>query len=97
MDLIGSVSLCADGRVAKISLRFVIYNDNGEVEGVKYDRVGVVLINAVKEQQEQIEAQQKHIGQLQDEIVQLKKKVAEIDEMKAFICKQTPAPLLCKR
>ena len=26
-------------------------NTSGAVEGVKYDRVGVVLINAVKEQQ----------------------------------------------
>jgi hypothetical protein len=32
-------------------------NNDGQVEGVKYDRVGVVLINAVKEQQAQIEAQ----------------------------------------
>ena len=30
-------------------------NSDGSVEGVKYDRIGVVLINAVKEQQAQID------------------------------------------
>ena len=34
----------------------VFYRD-GQVEGVKYDRTGVVLINAVKERQAQIEQQ----------------------------------------
>ena len=36
----------------------------GEIEGVKYDRVGVVLINAVKEQQAQIEQQRSQIASL---------------------------------
>jgi hypothetical protein len=30
-------------------------NDKGEIEGVRYDRLNVVLINAIKQQQEQIE------------------------------------------
>ncbi|MEQ1605898.1 MAG: tail fiber domain-containing protein [Pyrinomonadaceae bacterium] len=42
--------------VAAIEPLLVTYNTKGEVEGVKYDRIGVVLINAVKEQQRQIEA-----------------------------------------
>jgi len=37
----------------------VTHNEKGEIEGVKYDRVGVVLINAIREQQSQIEALQK--------------------------------------
>ncbi|MBC7796978.1 MAG: tail fiber domain-containing protein [Pyrinomonadaceae bacterium] len=41
--------------VAAIEPLLVTYNDKGEVEGVKYDRIGVVLLNAVKEQQTQIE------------------------------------------
>jgi hypothetical protein len=44
--------------VAKIEPLLVHYNGKGEVEGVKYDRIGVVLVNAVKEQQAQIEALQ---------------------------------------
>jgi hypothetical protein len=41
--------------VEKIEPLLVTYNSKGEVEGVKYDRVAVVLINAVKEQQKEIE------------------------------------------
>ena len=50
--------------VEKIEPLLVTYNKNGQVEGVKYDRIGVVLINAVKEQQAQIEQQQKQIAAL---------------------------------
>ena len=42
--------------VAAIEPLLVTYNAKGEVEGVKYDRIGVVLVNAVKEQQARIEA-----------------------------------------
>jgi hypothetical protein len=44
--------------VEKVEPLLVTYNDKGEVEGVKYDRIGVVLLNAVKEQQAQIEKHQ---------------------------------------
>ena len=40
--------------VAKVEPLLVSHNDKGKIEGVKYDRVGVLLINAVKEQQTQI-------------------------------------------
>ena len=61
--------------VAEIEPLLVHYNDKGEVEGVKYDRIGVVLLNAVKEQQAQIERQQKLIAQQQLMIGGLKKLV----------------------
>ena len=50
--------------VAAIEPLLVTYNKTGQVEGVKYDRIGVVLVNAIKEQQAQIEAQQKQIEAL---------------------------------
>jgi hypothetical protein len=34
------------------------YNKHGEIEGVKYKQVSLVLINAVKEQQQQLTALQ---------------------------------------
>jgi type III secretory pathway lipoprotein EscJ len=40
--------------VAAIEPLLVTRNASGQVEGVKYDRVAVVLLNAVKEQQAQI-------------------------------------------
>ncbi len=54
--------------VANIDPRFVTYNDKGEVEGVKYDRLSVAFVNAFKEQQEQIETLQKTNVQQQQQI-----------------------------
>jgi hypothetical protein len=50
--------------VANVNPLFVTYNDTGDVEGVKYDRLSVVFVNAIKEQQAQIERQQKQIDEL---------------------------------
>jgi len=52
--------------VARVDPLLVVHNAKGEVEGVKYDRIAVVLVNAVREQQQQIE-------QLQREILALKR------------------------
>ncbi|HEX8248870.1 MAG TPA: tail fiber domain-containing protein [Pyrinomonadaceae bacterium] len=46
--------------VAEVEPLLVTYK-NGQVEGVKYDRIGVVLLNAVKEQQAQIESLKQQI------------------------------------
>ena len=76
--------------VAEVEPLLVTHNEKGEVEGVKYDRLGVVLINAIKEQQAQIERQQAEITQqhknmeqqhqqfarLQQEVARLQKRVA---------------------
>jgi len=64
--------------VAKINPLLVNYNDKGEVEGVKYDRLSVVFVNAFKEQQAQIE-------QLQAQIESLKKLVC-LERRNAPIC-----------
>ena len=69
--------------VAAIEPLLVTYNDKGQVEGVKYDRIGVVLINAVKEQQTQLTAQQKEID---SQKVVITRQQAEIDLLKAAIC-----------
>ena len=41
--------------VAKVAPSLTFVNSKGEAEGVKYERLNIVLINAVKQQQEQIE------------------------------------------
>ncbi len=66
--------------IAKIDPRFVTYNDKGEVEGVKYDRMTTVLANAVKEQQEQIEKQQALIEKQQTMIEQLEKRLERLEK-----------------
>jgi hypothetical protein len=80
--------------VAKVEPLLVTYNKSGEVEGVKYDRIGVVLVNAVKQQQTQIEDQRIEIAVLkttiktqQEQIDLLRKAVCEMDG-NASVCKE---------
>ena len=89
--------------VAEVEPLLATYNDKGEIEGVKYKQITTVLVNAVKEQQAQIEAQNAQIEVQQAQIAaqqvvidQLKKKVAEFDALKAYICSQSPGVQVCK-
>ena len=52
--------------VEKVASELDFYGD-GQVEGVKYDRIGVVLINALKEQQAQIEQQKEQLKRQQEQ------------------------------
>jgi hypothetical protein len=72
--------------VAAVEENLVIRNEKGEVEGVKYDRLGVVLINAVKEQQRQLEVQQKLIEE----------QARQIELLKQLFCSQNPSAEICK-
>ena len=72
--------------VAAIEPLLVTYNAKGEVEGVKYDRIGVVLVNAVKEQQSQIEAQDAKIKSLE----------MQLEAFKALVCSQNPSAEVCR-
>ncbi len=47
--------------VARVAPQFTFNNERGQIEGVRYDRISVVLVNAIKEQQTQIEQQQEQI------------------------------------
>jgi len=86
--------------VAEADENLVIRNEKGEVEGVKYDRVGVVLVNAIKEQQQQIGATEKQNqqlkGQLEMQQKQLDEQKKEIELLKQFVCSQIPAAGVCK-
>ena len=50
--------------VAAVEPLLVTHNAKGEIEGVKYDRLSAVFINAFKEQQNQIKQQQDQIRSL---------------------------------
>ncbi|HEV8590993.1 MAG TPA: tail fiber domain-containing protein, partial [Pyrinomonadaceae bacterium] len=71
--------------VANIEPLLVTHNAEGEIEGVKYKQITTVLVNAVNEQQTQIEAQQKQIEQQLQLIKNLTKTICEINP-KADIC-----------
>jgi hypothetical protein len=57
--------------VAAVEPLLVTHNEKGQVEGVKYDRLSAVFINAFKEQQAQIERQQAEAKSQRDQIALL--------------------------
>ena len=71
--------------VAKIEPRLTFNNPKGEVEGVNYDSVGVVLVNAVNEQQTEIEEQRERVRKLE----------AQVDLLTRLLCKQNPSAEVC--
>lgn len=86
--------------VAAVEPLLATYDDNGEIRGVKYNRVGVVLVNAVNEQQKQIEEQQTQIDSQADLIKsqqeKLDKQQSEIEALKRFVCSRNPAAEFCQ-
>jgi hypothetical protein len=72
--------------VNSIEPLLVTYNAKGQIEGVKYDRLNVVLVNAVQQQQAQIRRQQQEITLQQTEIQNLKQLVCR-SHRRASICK----------
>jgi hypothetical protein len=79
------VGLVAE-EVAEIEPLLITTNDKGEIEGVKYDRVAVVLVNAVKEQQAEIEAQKKEISDLR----------SLVEALKTLVCASNREAEICK-
>ncbi|NNE68700.1 MAG: tail fiber domain-containing protein [Pyrinomonadaceae bacterium] len=73
--------------VEKIEPVLTTTNSEGEIEGVKYDRIGMVLVNAVKEQQAQIEKQKEIIKRQQE----------SIDALKALVCENNKTADICKQ
>lgn len=66
--------------------------EKGRIEGVKYGQVTTVLVNAVKEQQEQIEQQRKMIDAQQKQIEAQQKQIEELRLlMRASLSRQRPS------
>ena len=68
--------------VAKTAPFFAVRNKEGVVEGVRYERLNMVLINAVKEQQEQIAGQSARIVRLE---AHLRKQDAAISQLQKLV------------
>ncbi|HZS44657.1 MAG TPA: tail fiber domain-containing protein [Blastocatellia bacterium] len=73
--------------VAKIEPLLVTYNQQGQVEGLKYDRITTALVNAVNEQQTQITSQHQQITEQQK----------QIDSLKRLVCADHPGAEVCKQ
>lgn len=59
--------------VADVEPRLTFNNQDGAVEGVNYSQLTTALINAVKEQQEQLKKQQRLIEELQAAVARLER------------------------
>lgn len=59
--------------VAAIDPLLVVYNDSGEIEGVKYKQLTAVLVNAIQSQQSQYASLQAQNTTLQAEVATLRK------------------------
>lgn len=58
---------------------FVIYGEDGEIEGVMYDRLGVALIPVVKRQRDRIEALEEEQALMLDRLAQLEAAIAAMN------------------
>ena len=58
----------------------MIRDANGVAGSVRYDRVSVILVNAVKEQQAQIEQQQRQIEELKAIVCSIKADAADLQD-----------------
>ena len=72
--------------VAQVEPLLVTHNGKGEIEGVKYDRLTAVLVNAVKEQQQQIAQQQQ----------QIRKQQQVIEGLQRVVCKRNRHATVCR-
>ena len=66
------VGLIAE-EVNRVAPLFVTHNAHGQIEGVKYDQLTVVLVNAVQEQQRQLEAKDGRIASLEARLASLER------------------------
>ncbi len=86
--------------VEKVEPLLVTHNNKGEIEGVKYDRVAVVLLNAVKEQQAQIKEQTELIQRQQNELHTqgqlIKQQQSQLASLKRVVCKSHPKARNCQ-
>ncbi|MCU1267163.1 MAG: hypothetical protein JWM21_3481 [Acidobacteria bacterium] len=86
--------------VAGVEPLLVTYNASGQVEGVKYDRISAVLVNAVNEQQTQIEKQQTRLelqqAQIKAQQAQINQQQVLIDGLKKVLCRQNSRDPVCQ-
>ncbi|HCA56661.1 MAG TPA: hypothetical protein DEP46_01620, partial [Blastocatellia bacterium] len=93
--------------VAKIDPRFVTYNDKGEVEGIKYDRMSAAFVNAFREQQDEIATLRKELSEQQETVKkqsemisaqreEFRKQQEMLDALKNLVCSQSPSASICR-
>ena len=80
--------------VEKVEPLLVTYNTQGQVEGVKYDRIAVVLLNAVKEQQTLIAKLEQQLKQQRSASLeqqhQLDRQQRQLGALRRIVCRRNP-------
>jgi hypothetical protein len=71
---------------------FSTFNQSNQIQGVKYAQITTALVNAVKEQQTQIETQRAENQELRE---QIKKQQTQLDALKSLVCQQNPTAPIC--
>lgn len=79
--------------VAAVAPSLTFTNSEGEVTGVKYERLNILLINAIKEQQAQINEQRTSLEQQQTLI---KHQQRQLEALTKVICQVQPQAALCQ-
>jgi hypothetical protein len=64
--------------IAAIDPRLAVFDEAGRVEGVKYDRLTAVLVNAVKEQQALIDTLRRERAALEDRLAAVERAIARV-------------------
>lgn len=100
------VGLAAE-EVAKVDPLLTFRNDKGEIEGVKYDQLSAVFINAFKEQQTQIKQQQEQLQRQQEQISRHEEQARQqramfalqqqqIEALKKLVCRSNGRAAVCE-
>jgi len=82
--------------VAKVNLDWITRNPQGEVTGVRYETIPVLLLNEFLKEHKKVEEQQASISQLKSEmqtmVAQLKEQAAQIQKVSAQLEVSKTAP-----
>ncbi len=79
--------------VAQVEPLLTFKNQNGEIEGVNYSQVSVVLINAIKEQQAQIQQQR---GLIERQRALADRQQQQLDALKKLACRSHRRAGVCR-
>ncbi len=79
--------------VAGVEPLLTFRNKQGEIEGVRYNQLSAVFVNAFKQQQRQIRQQQNQIKQQETRLTQQQ---AELSQLKRLVCRSNRRAGVCK-
>lgn len=82
--------------VAEVEPLLVTHNNEGQIQGVKYDQLNVILINAIKQQQTQIEQLQRQQKLITLQETFLTKQQQQIAGLKKLVCIKRRRIGVCK-